>query len=73
MVLDIFTIILAILREKEDFQSLLGVASLICLSQLRGGCVKNVNFWVTLTPRFDHYAFEIRLEIHETIKLELKI
>ena len=68
----IFTIILAILREKEDFQSLLGVTSLIYLSQLIGGCVENVNFWVTLTPRFDPYALEIRLEIHETIKLELK-
>ena len=73
MVLDILTVILAILREKEDFQSLMGVASLIYLSQLRVGCFKNVNFWVTLTPRFDLYAFEIRLKIHETIKLELKI
>ena len=72
-VLVIFAIILAIARQKEDFQSLLGVASLIYLSQLRGGCVKNVNFLVTLTLRFDHCAFEIRLEIHETIKLELKI
>ena len=72
-VLVIFIIILAILRQnrqKEDFQSLLGVASLIYLSQLRRGCVKNVNFLVKSTLRF---AFEIRLEIHETIKLELKI
>ena len=69
-VLVIFAIILAILRQKEDFQSLLGVASLIYLSQLRRGCVKNVNFLVKSTLRF---AFEIRLEIHETIKLELKI
>ena len=65
--------ILAILRENEHFQSLLGVATLIYLSQLRGGCVKNINIWVTLTLRFDHFAFEIRLKIHETIKLELKI
>ena len=71
--MDIFTIILVVLRQKEDFQSLLGVVSLIYLSQLRGGGAKNASFWVTLTPRFDHYAFEIRLEIHETIKLELKI
>ena len=71
--MDIFKSILAITREKENFQSLLGVASLIYLSPLRGGCAKNINFWGTLPPRFDHYAFEIRLEIHETIKLELKI
>ena len=62
-VLVIFTILLAILRQEEDFQSLLDVASLIYISQLRGGSVKNVNIWVTLRPKFDHYAFEKRLEI----------
>ena len=30
-------------------------------------------FWVIFTPRFDHFAYEIRLEIHEIIKLQLKI
>ena len=39
---------------------------MIYISQLTGGCVKNVNIWDTLTPKFDHYAFEKRLEIHET-------
>ena len=30
-------------------------------------------FWVIFTPRFDYFAYEIRLEIHEIIKLQLKI
>ena len=65
--------ILAITREKEDFQSHLGIASLIYSSQLKGGFYKDVHFWDTLTPGFNHYAFEIKPEIHEIIKLELMI
>ena len=56
-----------------NFQSLLEDASQIYLTQLKGDCVQNVNFWVTLTPRFDHFAYEIRLEIQEIIKLQLTI
>ena len=63
----------AVTRQKKNFQSLLEDASQIYLTQLRDGCVQNVNFWVTFTPRFDHFAYEIRLEIHEIIKLQLKI
>ena len=58
-------------REKEDFPPLLGVASLVYLSQLKGGCNQNVNFWITLMLRYNHYALEIGLDIHDIIKLKL--
>ena len=64
---------LAITRQKEDFQSHLRVASLIYSSQLRGGFDMDVHFLVTFTPRFNHNAFEIEPENHEIIKLELMI
>ena len=55
-------IILAITSQKENFQSLLEVASWTYLTQLRSGCIQNVNFWVTFTPRFYHSAFELDLK-----------
>ena len=66
-------VIFTIMIKKEDFQSHLGVASLIYSSQLRRGFDMDVHFWVTFTPRFNHNAFEIEPEIHEIIKPELMI
>ena len=60
-------------KTEKEFSILFRSRKLIFLTQLRGGCVQNINFYVTFAPRFDHYAFEIRLKIHKIIKLQLKI
>ena len=41
----IFVFILTRTKEKNNLQSHLGTASLVCLSQLRGGCGKNRILW----------------------------